>query len=164
MAFISFLMATLAFLLAIPTTVFFIEVIAAIALAQQDYQVPPGNRPRQRVAVLLPAHNESTGILPTLADIMVQIRAGDRLLVVADNCTDDTAAVAAAAGAEVVDRNEPERKGKGYALAWGLRHLGTDPLKLSSSLMLIAELRKAYLTGWPRHVRRHTDPCRHSIL
>ena len=127
MAFISFLIATLAFLLAIPTTVFFIEVVAAIALAQQDYPVPPGNRPRQRVAVLLPAHNESTGILPTLADITVQIRAGDRLLVVADNCTDDTAAVAAAAGAEVVDRNEPERKGKGYALAWGLRHLGADP-------------------------------------
>jgi cellulose synthase/poly-beta-1,6-N-acetylglucosamine synthase-like glycosyltransferase len=127
MAFISFLIATLAFLLAIPTAVFFIEVVAAIALAQQDYPVPPGNRPRQRVAVLLPAHNESTGILPTLADITVQIRAGDRLLVVADNCTDDTAAVAAAAGAEVVDRNEPERKGKGYALAWGLRHLGADP-------------------------------------
>jgi len=127
MAFISFLIATLAFLLAIPTTVFFIEVVAAIALAQQDYPVPPGNRPRQRVAVLLPAHNESTGILPTLADITVQIRAGDRLLVVADNCTDDTAAVAAAAGAEVVDRNEPERKEKGYALAWGLRHLGADP-------------------------------------
>jgi len=127
MAFISFLIATLAFLLAIPTTVFFIEVVAAIALAQQDYPVPPGNRPRQRVAVLLPAHNESTGILPTLADITVQIRAGDRLLVVADNCTDDTAAVAAAAGAEVVDRNELERKGKGYALAWGLRHLGADP-------------------------------------
>ena len=127
MAFISFLIATLAFLLAIPTTVFFIEVVAAIALAQQDYPVPPGNRPRQRVAVLLPAHNESTGILPTLADITVQIRAGDRLLVVADNCTDDTAAVAAAAGAEVVDRNEPERKGKGYALACGLRHLGADP-------------------------------------
>jgi cellulose synthase/poly-beta-1,6-N-acetylglucosamine synthase-like glycosyltransferase len=127
MAFISFLIATLAFLLAIPTAVFFIEVVAAIALAQQDYPVPPGNRPRQRVAVLLPAHNESTGILPTLADITVQIRAGDRLLVVADNCTDDTAAVAAAAGAEVVDRNELERKGKGYALAWGLRHLGADP-------------------------------------
>jgi cellulose synthase/poly-beta-1,6-N-acetylglucosamine synthase-like glycosyltransferase len=127
MAFISFLIATLAFLLAIPTAVFFIEVVAAIALAQQDYPVPPGNRPRQRVAVLLPAHNESTGILPTLADITLKIRAGDRLLVVADNCTDDTAAVAAAAGAEVVDRNEPERKGKGYALAWGLRHLGADP-------------------------------------
>ena len=127
MTFISFLMVTLAVLLAIPTTVFFIEVVAAIALPQRDHPVPPSNRSRQRVAVLVPAHNESTGILPTLADIKAQMRAGDRLLVVADNCTDDTAAVAAAAGAEVVDRNEPERKGKGYALAWGLRHLGSDP-------------------------------------
>jgi cellulose synthase/poly-beta-1,6-N-acetylglucosamine synthase-like glycosyltransferase len=46
---------------------------------------------------------------------------------VADNCTDDTAAVAAAAGAEVIHRNKPAEKGKGYALAWGLSHLGADP-------------------------------------
>jgi cellulose synthase/poly-beta-1,6-N-acetylglucosamine synthase-like glycosyltransferase len=32
-----------------------------------------------------------------------------------------------AAGADVVVRNEPDRKGKGYALAWGLRHLSVDP-------------------------------------
>ena len=127
MNFISFSTVTLAVLLAIPTTVFFLEVIAAIALPQRDYSVPPSRGPRQRVAVLVPAHNESTGILPTLADIKAQIRAGDRLLVVADNCADDTATVAAAAGAEVVVRNEPERKGKGYALAWGLRHLGSEP-------------------------------------
>jgi cellulose synthase/poly-beta-1,6-N-acetylglucosamine synthase-like glycosyltransferase len=128
--FISFSIVTLAALFAIPTAVFFIEVIAAIALPKPDHEVPPSNGPRQRVAVLVPAHNESIGILPTLADIKAQIRAGDRLLVVADNCADDTAAVAAAAGAEVVVRNEPERKGKGYALAWGLRHLGSDPPKI----------------------------------
>ena len=127
MTLISFSIETLAVLLAVPTTVFFIEVVAAIALPQRAYPMPPGNGPRRRVAVLLPAHNESTGILPTLADIKAQIREGDRLLVVADNCSDDTAAVAAAAGAEVVIRNELERKGKGYALAWGLRHLGGDP-------------------------------------
>ena len=127
LTFISFLLVTLAVLLVIPIAIFFIEVVAAIALPQRDCPAPPGDGRRQRVAVLLPAHNESTGILPTLADIKAQIRAGDRLLVVADNCTDDTAAVAAAAGAEVVDRNEPERRGKGYALAWGLRHLGVDP-------------------------------------
>ena len=82
---------------------------------------------RRRVAVLIPAHNESTSLLPTLADIKAQLHAGDRLLVVADNCSDDTAAVAVAADAEVVERNDPDRKGKGYALAWGLRHLGMDP-------------------------------------
>src|SRR5262249_1158907 len=82
--------------------------------------------------VLVPAHNESIGLLPTLADIKAQMRASDRVVVVADNCTDDTAAVAAAAGAEVVARNDPDRKGKGYALAWGLRHLGLHPPEIVS--------------------------------
>ena len=48
-------------------------------------------------------------------------------MVVADNCTDDTAAVAAAAGAEVIVRDQPEAPGKGYALDFGIRHLGLDP-------------------------------------
>jgi glycosyltransferase involved in cell wall biosynthesis len=120
-------MITVAVLLLIPTILFFIEVVAAITLPQPDFPTATGGEPRQRVAVVVPAHNESTRILPTLTDILLQMRAGDRLLVVADNCTDDTAAVAAAAGAEVVERNEPERKGKGYALDWGVRHLGGDP-------------------------------------
>jgi cellulose synthase/poly-beta-1,6-N-acetylglucosamine synthase-like glycosyltransferase len=43
--------------------------------------------------------------------------------VVADNCTDDTAKVARAAGAEVVERHDPLRVGKGYALDWGIASL-----------------------------------------
>ena len=52
---------------------------------------------------------------------------GDRLLVIADNCDDDTAAIALAEGAEVVERNEPQRTGKGYALDFGFKHLDLDP-------------------------------------
>ena len=52
---------------------------------------------------------------------------GDRLIVVADNCTDDTAAVAAASGAEVIVRNDPERIGKGFAMGWGITHLSQNP-------------------------------------
>jgi cellulose synthase/poly-beta-1,6-N-acetylglucosamine synthase-like glycosyltransferase len=126
-AFLSFSLVTLAFFLAIPVAVFLVEVVAAIALPQQDSLVPRNQDCRRRVAVLVPAHNESIGLLPTLADIKAQMRASDRVVVVADNCADDTAAVAAAAGADVVVRNDPERKGKGYALAWGLRHLEMDP-------------------------------------
>jgi len=54
-----------------------------------------------RVAVLVPAHNESKELMPTL-DITLQLRPSDRGLVVADNCTDDTAMIAADANFEVV--------------------------------------------------------------
>jgi cellulose synthase/poly-beta-1,6-N-acetylglucosamine synthase-like glycosyltransferase len=79
------------------------------------------------VAALVPAHNESKGLLPTLSDLRKQLRAGDRLVVIADNCTDDTAATAILVGAEVIERHDPTKRGKGYALDYGLRHLASDP-------------------------------------
>jgi cellulose synthase/poly-beta-1,6-N-acetylglucosamine synthase-like glycosyltransferase len=127
MNFISVLLVTLAVIVVIPAAVFLVEVIAAIAQPRRDLLVSPNGDVRGRIAVLVPAHNESAGLLPTLADIKAQMRAADRLLVVADNCTDDTAAVAAAAGAEVLSRIDLDKRGKGYALASGLRHLSSDP-------------------------------------
>jgi cellulose synthase/poly-beta-1,6-N-acetylglucosamine synthase-like glycosyltransferase len=124
---ISFSLVTLASFLAIPVAVFLAEVLAAIAPPLRNRLVSANQDSRRRVTVLVPAHNESTGLLPTLADIKAQMGSGDRLLVVADNCSDDTAAVAAAAGADVVDRHDPDRRGKGYALACGLRQLRMDP-------------------------------------
>ncbi len=111
-------------LLAIPTVVLCVEIVAAM-LRHQVAVHPELTRPR--AAVLVPAHNESTTIIPTLEDIKAQLRPGDRLLVVADNCDDDTAAVARRAGAEVVERHDLRRMGKGYALDWGLRSLAEDP-------------------------------------
>ena len=84
-----------------------------------------GRRPR--VVVLMPAHNESDGIARPLNAIRMQLQPGDRVLVVADNCSDDTAEVARANGAEVVVRSDPERRGKGYALDFGVRQLMVDP-------------------------------------
>jgi len=124
--FISFLLVILAVIIAVPVTVFFVEVIAAVALPQRNDHSPSNGDFRPRVGVLVPAHNESVALLPTLTDIKSQLRTNDRLLVVADNCVDDTAAVATAAGAEVMIRNDPDRRGKGYALAWGVRHLSTE--------------------------------------
>jgi cellulose synthase/poly-beta-1,6-N-acetylglucosamine synthase-like glycosyltransferase len=126
-AFISFSLGILALLLAIPAAVFFVEVVAAIALGRQVFATSSDNDVRQRVAVLVPAHNESSGLLSTLTDIKAQMRAGDRLIVVADNCADDTAAVASTAGAEVIERDDPNKRGKGYALAWGLDFLAKAP-------------------------------------
>src|SRR5262249_19708539 len=76
---------------------------------------------------LIPAHNEEAGIGKTLASLLPQLRTGDVLLVVADNCSDGTAAAARTAGATVIERHDTERRGKGFALDHGVRHLAADP-------------------------------------
>jgi poly-beta-1,6-N-acetyl-D-glucosamine synthase len=55
----------------------------------------------EQITVLVPAHNEAAGIRATLESLDRQTRQADRVVVVADNCTDDTASIAADAGAEV---------------------------------------------------------------
>src|SRR5262249_48602977 len=125
MQFIGFMLISFSSLLAIPTGLFFLEIVAAVT--QRHGAKPVASTARSRVTILVPAHNEGAGLLPTIGDLKPQLRSGDRLLVVADNCTDDTASIAAAAGVEVVERHDREKIGKGYALDWGLRHLVADP-------------------------------------
>ena len=125
---ISGALAVLAGVLAALVAVLLLEIVAAVLLVKRDTSSLTSVRDtRQRVAVLVPAHNESTGICATIDDIKTQLMEGDRLVVVADNCTDDTAVIAAAAGAEVVERHDLSKIGKGYALDFGLRHLHVDP-------------------------------------
>jgi cellulose synthase/poly-beta-1,6-N-acetylglucosamine synthase-like glycosyltransferase len=125
--FVSSLLVLCAALIGILTIVFFLEVVAAIALPYRDRARNNSIDRPSRVAMLVPAHNESTGLLPTIGDIRGQLRQGDRLLVVADNCSDDTASIATAAGAEVAKRDDPAKRGKGYALEFGIRHLAENP-------------------------------------
>jgi cellulose synthase/poly-beta-1,6-N-acetylglucosamine synthase-like glycosyltransferase len=112
-------------LLSIPVAVFFIEVVASVLIPQRRELLKNSSRPH--VAVLVPAHNESSGLRSTVRDIQAQLIHGDRLLVVADNCVDDTAAVAMDLGTEVIERHDPDRIGKGFALDYGLRHLAEAP-------------------------------------
>src|ERR1700731_271602 len=122
-ALVSCLLVIVAGVLATSVMVFFLEIVAATALSRWRRPMGPDSGVRLPVAVLVPAHNESSGLLPTLTNIQSQLLPGDRLLVVADNCSDDTAAAARAGGAEVVERNDPTKRGKGYALDWGVRKL-----------------------------------------
>lgn len=123
---ISLALALAAGVLTIPVLVFVLEIVAAVLQASHG-NAPQASGPRARLAVLVPAHNEGTSLLPTLANVQRQLLPGDRLLVVADNCTDDTAAVASGAGAEVVERHDATRRGKGFALDFGVRHLAANP-------------------------------------
>jgi cellulose synthase/poly-beta-1,6-N-acetylglucosamine synthase-like glycosyltransferase len=111
-------------LLSVPVCVFVLEL--ALALTAAPARTAPDGK-RHALAVLVPAHNEGAAMLSTLASVQSQLRAGDRLLVVADNCSDDTAAQALHAGAEVLVRHDPLRLGKGYALDAGVRRLALHP-------------------------------------
>jgi cellulose synthase/poly-beta-1,6-N-acetylglucosamine synthase-like glycosyltransferase len=78
-------------------------------------------------AVLMPAHNEEAGIADAVRAVLQQIPPHARLVVIADNCTDATRDVARAAGADVIERNDPLVRGKGHALAFGVEHLRPAP-------------------------------------
>jgi cellulose synthase/poly-beta-1,6-N-acetylglucosamine synthase-like glycosyltransferase len=93
--------------------------LAVLALLARPTPPPPGTVPTIRFDVIIPAHNEETGIGETIQSLQsVHYPAAlRRILVVADNCTDGTADRAAAAGALVMVRKDPNQRGKGYALA-----------------------------------------------
>lgn len=67
--------------------------------------------------IVVPAHNEASGIGRSLSELQAQVPAGFEILVVADNCTDDTAAIARKLGVAVIERHDHAHRGKGYALA-----------------------------------------------
>lgn len=83
----------------------------------------------KRLAVVVPAHNEAVGIAACVQSLHACDPGGGTfaVVVVADNCEDDTAARAEAVGARVLVRHDPDRRGKGYALDFAFRQLLTEP-------------------------------------
>ncbi|KIY40464.1 glycosyl transferase [Pseudomonas sp. 10-1B] len=124
MSVLGWLLGLAAVIALVPVSVFFAQVLLACLPTRSQ---PSGQGGRPSVAVLVPAHDEASIIGATLASICPQLQDGDRLLVVADNCTDDTARLARAAGAEVVERHDALLRGKGYALDFGVQHLAQCP-------------------------------------
>ncbi|MGD9842291.1 MAG: glycosyltransferase family 2 protein [Steroidobacteraceae bacterium] len=86
--------------------------------------VPSKSQRRIRFDVIVPAHNEATVIQRTVASLRKIDWPADRfrILVVADNCSDTTAALAREAGAEVLERFNDKQRGKGYALNYAFQH------------------------------------------
>ena len=79
---------------------------------------PAAAEPSRRFRFVVPAHNESAGITETVQSLRAVDYPSElfEVVVIADNCTDDTAEKAAAAGATVMVRHDKEKRGKGYAL------------------------------------------------
>ena len=80
-----------------------------------------------RLAVLIPSHNEEDIVSGILQDVKSQAKENDRVIVIADNCSDGTADVARSLGAEVFERTDLTERGKAYALRFALEKLEEDP-------------------------------------
>jgi len=78
--------------------------------------------------LIVPAHNEEQGIADTVHSLL-QLdypKQAFAVVVVADNCSDATAARARESGAEVLERHDDQLRGKGYALKYAFESLPGD--------------------------------------
>lgn len=110
----------LVLLLALPVTLFALQILVALPeYKKKDINVSK----RPTIVVLIPAHNESSNLIPTINSVKAQLAESYRVIVIADNCNDDTAQVATASGVEVLERFDVTKRGKGYALDFGVRFI-----------------------------------------
>lgn len=118
-----------ALLVAIPAAMFCLEVLLAVVTRPRAI-LADDSTPTPKFAVLIPAHNEQAVIEKTLLTLLPTIPSGNRVVVVADNCSDNTAAIARACGAKVLERSSTTHRGKGYALDFGLAYLAGSQLEV----------------------------------
>ena len=81
---------------------------------------------KPRILVLMPAHNESSLVVPAARSLreLDQTFADLRLVIIADNCTDDTAELGRAQGIEVMERTDALARGKPAAIQWAIDSVG----------------------------------------
>lgn len=113
-----------ALVLLVPIATLFVECLAAWGDAPRR-PVPAERTPR--VALLVPAHNEASGLGVMLQVLLPELTPDKRVVVIADNCTDATAEIARKAAVTVLERREPTQFGKSFALAYGIDFLAGDP-------------------------------------
>src|SRR5258708_30446270 len=110
------------------TTTDLLMILAGAATRSRAPRGPgclPGER--TRFAILVPAHDEEEllpALLRSVADLDYPPERRE-VVVVADNCSDRTAQIARAAGATVMERDDPARLGKGHALEWAFAQLSS---------------------------------------
>jgi cellulose synthase/poly-beta-1,6-N-acetylglucosamine synthase-like glycosyltransferase len=96
--------------------------------------------PRTRFLIVIPAHDEESGITETVRSCRSLNYPANlfEVLVIADNCTDQTASLARQQGATVVERQDPAQKSKGHAIKFLIDHLqNTGRLAQLDALVVI---------------------------
>lgn len=107
----------------------YLVVLALASIGQGRTPAPETVAGQARIVVLIPAHDEELLVGRCIRSLVAQSYPRDlyRIVVIADNCSDLTAAVAREAGAAVLVRDDPDARGKGHALRWAIDTVLPDP-------------------------------------
>lgn len=134
MIILSLLAATLALVLLLPSISDLLSGLVAILSGSRRYG-PAGDR-SPRFLFLVPAHDEEAIIEACVESLLNVEYPEDRrqVVVLADNCSDRTADLAEACGAEALRRFDPNLPGKPRAIAWALDRL---PLEAFDAVVVI---------------------------
>jgi 1,2-diacylglycerol 3-beta-glucosyltransferase len=103
-------------------------ILAVVGLWIRRKSADIGQTSRHRFAIVVPAHNEEATLGATLDCLSSLDYPKDKchVYVIADNCTDGTARVAEREGVTCLARQDPQRRGKGYALEWAFPRVLSD--------------------------------------
>lgn len=120
MALLDLLAAAAAVVVLVPVALFCLQVWAALL---PGGRLPPRTDHNPRAVLLIPAHDEELLLADTLRHLWLHVPDHWQRVVIADNCTDRTAALARQAGAVVLERTDRQRRGKSHALQYAVEHL-----------------------------------------
>ena len=110
-------------LLGIPVTVFVVE--CGLGLLYRQKNENPNIPESLKTTIVIPAHNEEAIIGKTLDSLQKQLSASDQVVVVADNCDDQTANIVREYDFIALERSNDNERGKGYALDHAVQYFKT---------------------------------------
>lgn len=120
--------------------------------------------PKPTAAIVVPAHDEEKLLRESLEVLKVAAADQARILLVADNCSDSTASIGREVGVEVIERNEPDRRGKGFALDFARAHLTATRPDVVIIVDADCSIDRASLTRLIRRCEGARRPCQATNL
>jgi cellulose synthase/poly-beta-1,6-N-acetylglucosamine synthase-like glycosyltransferase len=114
------------------------------------------DEPRNKFAIIVPAHNEEQIIDKLLQSVMEVNFPEDKyeLIIIADNCSDNTAAICREFGASVYERFDDVKRGKPYALNWILTQINIDSYDAFTIIDADTAIDKDYLLEMNKFINR----------
>ncbi len=135
--------------------------LLACASRRRERPAPATPSTLPTLAVIVPAHDEELVLAATLDSLSTQDYppSSFQVVVVADNCTDGTAALARARGVTVLERTHADERGKGYALNHAVSHLLALTVPPEGFVIVDADTQAApdFLSQMAARLTAHTD-------